>query len=294
MTRKGKTMSALHIALYGKGGAGTTTVAANLSVALADAGQKVLQVGFDPDNDSTAVLRADWKVKSLLDAVREGSDAAFEDFMVHGYKGILCLETGLPSPDAACTGHDSRAVVDFIRSRDFLKKHNPDVVIYDLSGEALCSVTAVSLINDIADRVFIVSSADFRSFFAANNLLRAISRQAPSSVRLGGIIANNLTSNFYETILADFAAKTGTRVVGSIPRSLRVMQCSLYNQSVIEAAPHAVIAFSYRKLASHIMENGKTLLTKPLSHEELKEWARKWGDIILELETGTVGKGGGL
>jgi len=294
MAEKGDAMPTLHIALYGKGGAGTTTIAANLSVALAEAGQKVIQIGFDPGNDSTGVLRANWKVKTLLDAVREGGETAFDDVIVTGYKGILCLETGLPSTDAVCTGHDSRAVIDYIRSRDFLKKHDPDVVIYDLSGEALCSVTAMSLINDIADKFFIVSSADFRSLFAANNLFRSISKNAPSSVSLGGIIANGLTGSFLESVMTDFARKTGTRVMGSIPRSLAVMQCSLYNQSVIEASPRAGVAFNFRSLARHIMNSESPSIPKPMPREKLLEWAREWGDIILELETGTVGRGGGL
>jgi nitrogenase iron protein NifH len=146
----------------------------------------------------------------------------------------------------------------------------------------------------MAEQVFIVSSADFRSLFAANNFFRAISSLAPTGVRLGGIIANNLTSTFAETIMTDFAAKTDTRIVGSIPRSLVVMQCSLYNQSVIEASPRAGIAFNYRSLARHIMNDGNSSIPKPLSREQLLEWAREWGDIIIELETGTVGKGGGL
>jgi len=287
-------MSTRHIALYGKGGAGTTTVAANLSVALAEAGQKVIQVGFDPGNDSTGVLRADWKVKSLLEAVREGGSAAFEDVIVPGYKGILCLETGLPAPDAACTGHHSRAVIDFIKDRGFLEKHNPDLVIYDLSGESVCSGIAGSLINEIAEQVFIVSSADFKSLFSANSFFRVISGQASTGARLGGIIANNLTSPFAETIMTDFSGKTGTRVVGSVPRSLVIMQSSMYNQTVIEAAPRSGIAFNYRRLARHIMGKDETFQPRPLSREELKEWARGWGDIILELETGVVGRGGGI
>lgn len=69
-------MSALHIALYGKGGVGTSTTAANISVALAEAGHRVMQVGFDVSHDSTGVLRGNREVRTILDAVRETGTAS--------------------------------------------------------------------------------------------------------------------------------------------------------------------------------------------------------------------------
>jgi nitrogenase iron protein NifH len=287
-------MSAQHIAFYGKGGVGTSTTATNISVALAEAGQRVIQVGFDPESDSTGVLRGDREVRTILDVVRKSGDAATDDFIVRGFKGVLCMETGLPSPDLACTGEAPVAVIEFLKRRRFLEKYNPDVVIYDVSGEAVCGGIAGSLLSDIAERVFIVSSADFKSFFTANNFFSNISRYAASGLLLGGIIANGLTSPFAETIMADFALKTGTRVAGTIPRSLVVMQSALYNQSVIEAAPLSNHAYIYRRLARQIVEKHETYRPRPLSPEGLKSWARDWGDMILELETGIIGSGGGI
>ena len=55
--------SMYQIALYGKGGIGKSTMAANISVALAKKGLKVMQVGCDPKHDSTRLLLEgiDWK-----------------------------------------------------------------------------------------------------------------------------------------------------------------------------------------------------------------------------------------
>lgn len=287
-------MSVKHIALYGKGGVGTSTTAANLSVALAEAGHRVLQVGFDASHDSTGVLRGDRTIRTILDAVKETEAAATDGIIVRGFKGVLCMETGLPSPELACTGQGSVAVIEFLKERSFLKKHNPDVVIYDVSGEAVCGGIAGALLTDIAERVFIVSSADFTSLYAANNFLRVISHHAATGARLGGIIANGLTTPFAETIMADFALKTSTRITGTIPRSLVVMQSALYNQSVIEAAPLSNHAYIYRRLARQIVENHESFRPRPLSPEGLKSWARGWGDMILELETGIISRGGGI
>ncbi len=287
-------MSPQHIAFYGRGGVGTSTTAANASAALAESGHRVMQVGFDPRHDSTGILRGGQEVRTLLDAVRETDDPPLDGIVVSGFKGVLCLETGLPAPDVACTGSGAVAVIEFLRARRFLAGFSPDFVIYDVSGETVCGGIAGSLLGDIAERLFVVSSADFMSLFAANNFFRVIARHAAGGARLGGLIANGLTAPFAETIMADFALKTGTRIAGTVPRSLVVMQSALYGQTVIEAAPLSNHAYFYRRLARHLVENRDAFLPRPLSPEELKRWARGWGDMILELETGVVGRGEGI
>lgn len=287
-------MAALHIALYGKGGVGTSTTAANISAALAELGYRVVQVGFDPRQDSTEVLRGGREVWTILDALRAPGGAVTSDIVVSGFKGVLCMESGLPASDAVCMGSGSVAVLDFLRERRFLAAHDPDVVIYDVSGEAVCSGIAGSFLNGIADQVYVISSADFMSLFAANNMFRTIARHASGGVRLGGIIANGLTASFAETIMADFALKTGTRIAGSVPRSLVVMQSSLYGQTVIEAAPLSNHAYYYRRLARHMVENRDQFVPHPLSPDAIKEWARGWGDMILELESGLIRNGDGI
>lgn len=282
-----------HIALYGRGGVGTSTTAANVSVALAEAGYRVMQVGFDPRHDSTGVLRGDRAIRTILATVEGVGDAA-DDIVVRGFKGVLCMETGLPALDVACTGYGGGAVMEFLKERCFVERFDPDVVIYDVSGEAVCGGIVGSLLNDIAERVFVVSSADFMSLFAVNSLFRTLARHANGGGRLGGIIANGLTAPFAETIMADFALQTGTRVAGTVPRSLVVMQSALYGQTVIEAAPLSNHAYIYRRLARHIVENGDTFLPRPLAPEELKRWARGWGDLILELETGICRDGSAI
>jgi hypothetical protein len=47
-------------------------------------------------------------------------------------------------------------------------------------------------------------------------------------------------------------------------------------------------------MARHIIEGSASFIPRPISPEELKEWARGWGDIILELESGIIGRGGGI
>ncbi|MGB4280127.1 MAG: AAA family ATPase, partial [Methanoculleus sp.] len=63
------------IALYGKGGIGKSTTAANLSAALAEEGLDILQIGCDPKHDSTRMLVHGTWIPTVLDLIRERGDA---------------------------------------------------------------------------------------------------------------------------------------------------------------------------------------------------------------------------
>ena len=61
----------IKIALYGKGGIGKSTTAANIAMALAKQGLKVMQIGCDPKADSTVLLRKNKPLPTVLHAYNE-------------------------------------------------------------------------------------------------------------------------------------------------------------------------------------------------------------------------------
>jgi nitrogenase iron protein NifH len=127
------------------------------------------------------------------------------------------------------------------------------------------------------------------AIYAANNLFKAINKYAPSGgAKLGGIIGNGLSAGYSQSIIEDFAKKTGATAAGFIPRSLTVSQSELYGKTVIEANPGTEHAGLYRTLAKTVAENEDLVVPSPMGAMELRSWAREWGDKIFNLEQGVV------
>lgn len=274
-----------HIAIYGKGGIGKSTTTSNIAAALAEAGYRVVQIGCDPKSDSTVTLRGGNYLPTVLDSTREGGKVRLEDISALGFKGILCVEAGGPVPGVGCAGRGINAAISLLHELRLFEEFQPDFVLYDVLGDVVCGGFAVPIREGLTDRVYVVSSSDFMAIYAANNLFKAINKYAPSGgAKLGGIIANGLVAPYAKALIDDFASQTGTRTIQYIPRSLVVSQSELYGQTVIEANPDSEHADLYRQLARTIAEDSEAVIPKPLSVNDLRNWARKWGDLILQDE----------
>lgn len=281
-----------HIALYGKGGVGKSTLASNLATALAESGKRVMLIGCDAGGESTSLVTGGCSRKTVTDAIGSSSTPSVDDIVTIGFSGVACIELGDIFASGECAGQgfaDALSLLDRLRVFEIFK---PDAVFYDLPGDRICGGLALPLRSPRIDRIYVVTSSDFVSLSAANGILRAIGKYAmEGKARLGGLIANGLTTSFAESFVADFAARTGARMTACIPRSLVVLQSELYGKTVIEAVPESNHAYTYRRLAQALMEDKRTTVPIPLAAGELQRWARDWGDRILELETGVIHAG---
>ena len=277
------------IAIYGKGGIGKSTTTSNISAALAKAGHKVLQIGCDPKSDSTNTLRGGKYIPTVLDTLREKNTIKAEEVVFQGFSGVYCVEAGGPAPGVGCAGRGIITAVQLLKELKVFEELNVDIVLYDVLGDVVCGGFAVPIREGIAEHVFTVSSADFMAIYAANNLFKGIQKYSDSGgALLGGVIANSINTPYAKEIIDDFVAQTETQVIGYVPRSVTVTQSELQGKTTIEAAPDSEQARVYQRLAQRIAEHARSKTPLPLDVKELREWAARWADNLLALETGEV------
>lgn len=277
------------IAIYGKGGIGKSTTTSNLTAGLSKLGYKVMQFGCDPKSDSTNTLRNGTYIPTVLDTLRENRTVNAHDVIFEGFNGVYCVEAGGPAPGVGCAGRGIITAVELFKQQRIFEELDLDFVIYDVLGDVVCGGFAVPIREGIAEHVFTVSSADFMAVYAANNLFKGIQKYSNSGgALLGGVIANSINAPYAREIIDDFVSLTATQVVEYIPRSVTVTQCELQGKTTIEAAEDSDQAQVYKSLAQKIADHTESKTPSPLGVQELRDWASKWGDYLLALETGNI------
>ncbi len=277
------------IAIYGKGGIGKSTTTSNISAALSKLGYKVMQFGCDPKSDSTNTLRDGEYIPTVLDTLREKNTVKAREVIFEGFNGIYCVEAGGPAPGVGCAGRGIITAVQLFKQQNVFEDLGIDIVIYDVLGDVVCGGFAVPIREGIAEHVFTVSSADFMSVYASNNLFKGIQRYSNNGgALLGGIIANSINQPYSKNIIDDFAERTQTQIMQYVPRSVTVTQSELRGKTTIEAAPDSTQAAIYTELAKRIAAHEKSTVPAPLDTADLRKWASDWGNELLELESGVV------
>ena len=262
----------IQIAIYGKGGIGKSTISANISAALADMDKRVLQIGCDPKHDSTNLLLGGMEIDTVLDYLRDRApqDCKLSDIMYQGYGGIHCIEAGGPEPGVGCAGRGILTTFETIE-RLGLRYSNYDLVLYDVLGDVVCGGFAVPLRQEYAKRVYIVTSGEFMSIYAANNILRGVSNYSSEKPRIGGIIYNSRNVEGENARVHEFSKAVGVPVIAEIPRSQLFAECEKSGQCLVEKYPNSPIAGIFKDLASRIMANKDGYVARPLSDSDLEK-----------------------
>ena len=264
------------IAFYGKGGIGKSTTAANVSAAFARMGRRVCQIGCDPKNDSTRLLLGRIAPSTILDLEREKKGAALtlEDLVHEGWNGVRCIEAGGPDPGVGCAGRGIIVALKALHAFDDL-----DVVLYDVLGDVVCGGFAVPIREGYASEIYIVSSGELMSLYAANNIAKGVRRFAErGAVKLGGIIGNGRDVLRERELLEAFAARIGTQLITYIPRSRAVHEAEIHRQTLIAYAPDSEQAQHYTALAQAIDTNEMLTVPTPMEFEELEDLVEHYGD----------------
>ena len=239
------------IAIYGKGGIGKSTVASNISAALAATGKTVLQIGCDPKSDSTKNLTEGNRIPTVLAAMREKKESlTLDDIVYCGAFGVLCVETGGPIPGTGCAGRGIITAFEQLDELNAFEIYNPDVVIYDVLGDVVCGGFAMPIRQGYADKVFIVTSGEMMALYAADNIAQAVKNFAKYRyASLGGLILNSKNIDGEDELVKRAAEEIGTEVIFKIPRDGIVQQAENCGKTVVEFAPNSAMGKLYIQLA---------------------------------------------
>ena len=247
----------LKVAIYGKGGIGKSTVTSNLAAAFANMGKRVIQIGCDPIADSTINLLGGEPLRPVMNFMREEDEEPDELAQIskEGYGGILCIETGGPTPGLGCAGRGIIATFQLLEDMDLFAHYKPDVVLYDVLGDVVCGGFAAPIREGYAEKVLIVTSGEKMALYAANNISSAVRNfEDRSYARVFGIVLNHRNvENEMEKVQA-FSEKIGVPIVGEVPRSDEIIRWEDQGKTVIEGNPDSEISKCFFDLAELLLK----------------------------------------
>lgn len=245
-------------AIYGKGGIGKSTTTSALACAFAKMGYKVMQIGCDPKADSTLYLHDGKRIPTILDVLKEKKGMyQLEDLVTIGTNGIICSECGGPTPGLGCAGRGIGASFEALEQCEAFEYFKPDIVLYDVLGDVVCGGFALPIRDGYADQVYIVTSGENMSIYAAANIAIAVKNfQDRGYASVGGIILNRRNVPEEKEKVEVLAKDIGTTIVGDLQRDNHIAEAEMQKKAVMDMYPDCAYAQQIMLLAKKMIEHG--------------------------------------
>lgn len=244
----------LKVAIYGKGGIGKSTMTSNLAAAFATQGKRVIQIGCDPKADSTINLLGGEPLLPVMNYMRENDDdPTLDEIAREGFGGVLCIETGGPTPGLGCAGRGIIATFNLLEDLRLFETWQPDVVLYDVLGDVVCGGFAAPIREGYAEKVLIVTSGEKMALYAANNINTAVANfEDRGYARVAGIVLNHRNVPDEDARVEAFAEQHGLPIVARVPRSDEITRYEDEGKTVVEGNPASPVSQCFLDLATRL------------------------------------------
>jgi nitrogenase subunit NifH/nitrogenase molybdenum-iron protein alpha/beta subunit len=208
----------------------------------------------------------------VLDYLKEKSpdQCKLEDIVHQGSFGVHCVESGGPEPGVGCAGRGILTSFELLE-RLGVRDYKYDAVIYDVLGDVVCGGFAVPIRREYAEKVYIVSSGEFMSLYAANNILRGLKNYDRDAGRAGGIILNSRGLGDEDARVRRFCDAVKLPLIARFPRSELFSDCEKEGLCLMEKFPDSELAQQFTDLANLVYSSPELYPASPLSDEELEE-----------------------
>ena len=194
------------------------------------------------------------KIKPILQTISSGTRKInLEDLITRGDNGILCAECGGPSPGVGCAGRGIISAFEILDKLSAFEIYKPDFVLYDVLGDVVCGGFAMPLRKGYAKEVYIVTSGELMSMYAAQNIASAVAQfSSKGYARLCGIIQNSRNVANEDTLIEELAEEIGVRIATRIPRDPEVQSCESHCSTVASIIQDGEYLTAIERLADYI------------------------------------------
>ncbi len=240
-----------------KGGVGKTTTAINLSACLAEAGQRVLTIDFDPQGNATTGLGLE--KEKIEDTVYELllGDCSLEDCLMKDVQKNLDV---LPS-DSNLSGAEIELLETENKER-VLKNHlesirdQYDFIIIDCPP-SLSLLTINALVA--ADTVLVPIQCEYYALEGLSQVLRTIGlvkKKMNTSLELEGVVFTmyDARTNLSLQVVENVKENLNERIYKTIiPRNVRLAEAPSHGMPITIYDSRSTGAESYRLLAAEVI-----------------------------------------